>query len=82
MTLSKKYNWTHWSFCRAGRGRCVVAVRDIEPLELVLTDWPVVVGPSRQTQLTCVECLKLVDGSVRCKQCNFPICRYVNYTVW
>lgn len=29
------------------RGRFAIATRDIEPTELVMADWPMVVGPSR-----------------------------------
>jgi len=29
------------------RGRFAVATRDIQPTELVIADWPMVVGPSR-----------------------------------
>ena len=29
-------------------GRFLVAVRPIRPLEVIMTDWPLVVGPSRQ----------------------------------
>jgi len=53
----------------------VIATRDLKPLDLILSDTPVVVGPSRQRLLVCVECLKVVDGSTRCKDCNFPLCR-------
>ena len=28
----------------------------------------------RQQKIVCVECLRPVDGNVRCPDCNFPIC--------
>ena len=56
------------------KGRCVIATRDIQPMELIISDTPVVVGPSRQRLLVCVECLQVVDGSVRCADCGLPLC--------
>ena len=56
------------------KGRIVVATRDIKPLELIMSDEPFVIGPSRQQQIVCVECLVPVDGNIRCKDCNFPLC--------
>jgi hypothetical protein len=57
------------------KGRIVVATRDIKPLELIMSDEPFVIGPSRQQQIVCVECLLPVDGSIRCQDCNFPLCQ-------
>ena len=57
------------------KGRVVVATRDIKPLELIMSDEPFIIGPSRQQQLVCVECLLPVDGKVRCPDCNFPLCK-------
>ena len=57
------------------KGRVVVATRDIKPLELIMSDDPFIIGPSRQQQIVCIECLAPVDGKVRCIDCNFPLCR-------
>ena len=57
------------------KGRVVVATRDIKPLELIMSDEPFIIGPSRQQQLVCVECLLPVDGKVRCLDCHFPLCK-------
>ena len=57
------------------KGRVVVATREIQPLELIMADTPFIIGPSRQQQIVCVECLTPVDGRIRCKDCNYPICR-------
>merc|ERR1711963_35027 len=46
------------------KGRVVVATRDVKPLELIISDEPFIIGPSRQQQLVCVECLLPVDGKV------------------
>ena len=38
-------------------GRHMVATRDIEPLEIILEERPLVMGPCRDGNLVCVECL-------------------------
>ena len=38
-------------------GRFMVATRDIEPLETILEERPLVMGPCRDGSLVCVECL-------------------------
>jgi len=55
-------------------GRCVVATRDISPLELIIQDEAVVIGPQYEAEATCVQCLGRVDGSVVCDACNFLFC--------
>jgi len=55
-------------------GRCVVATRDIKPLELIIQDEAVVIGPQYEAEATCVQCLGRVDGSVVCDACNFLFC--------
>ena len=57
------------------KGRYAEAVRTIQPTELILSDRPLVVGPSRQQQVVCVECLQPVDGSISCDNCHFPLCQ-------
>ena len=55
-------------------GRSVVAVRDIEPLELVLWDSPAALGPKMGCSPVCLQCLKPADGRFRCENCNWPVC--------
>ena len=55
-------------------GRYVVAVRDIEPLELVMWDNARALGPRMGCPPVCLQCLKPVDGSFRCEKCNWPVC--------
>ena len=43
----------------------MVATRDIEPLELILTEDPAVVGPYSKTSVGCLQCFKKVDGKYR-----------------
>ncbi len=66
------------------KGRYAEATRDIKPTELIVRDKPLVVGPSRQQQVVCVECLVPVDGSIRCPDCGFPLCKpdCADTTLW
>ena len=55
------------------RGRHLIATRDIQPLELVLRDTPVVIGPATKTPPVCLECLKAIPNGTaafRCRQCR------------
>jgi len=60
---------------REGVGRLVVASRDIEPLELIMWDTAAAMGPRMGSPPVCLQCLKAVDGSFRCEECNWPMCR-------
>ena len=51
-------------------GRHLVASRDIAPLELVLWDTAVVVGPCADSVPVCLECMDKVDGSYQCPHCQ------------
>jgi len=59
---------------REGVGRYVVAVRDIEPLELVMWDSAAALGPRMGCAPCCLQCLKPVDGSYFCQVCSWPVC--------
>jgi len=59
---------------KEGVGRYVVAVRDIEPLELVMWDNAAALGPRMGCPPVCLQCLKPCDGSFRCEKCNWPMC--------
>ena len=52
----------------------MVASRDIDPLELILSEGPAVVGPYSKTSLGCLQCLRKVDGSYTCTNCGLPVC--------
>ena len=52
----------------------MVACRDIDPLELILSEHPAVVGPYSKTSLGCLQCLRRVDGSYTCPDCGLPVC--------
>ena len=59
---------------REGRGKCLVATRDIQPGELILRDQPIVQSPYTKTKPQCLQCARRVDGSYRCRKCGFPMC--------
>lgn len=54
--------------------RFMVAARDINPLELILIEEPAVVGPYSKSSIGCLQCFKKVDGTYRCRRCQFPMC--------
>ena len=47
-----------------GVGRMMVATRDIQPLETILEERPLVTGPCRDGSLVCVECLVSIKSTV------------------
>eukprot|EP00088_Acartia_fossae_P007796 TRINITY_DN13658_c0_g1_i4.p1 TRINITY_DN13658_c0_g1~~TRINITY_DN13658_c0_g1_i4.p1 ORF type:complete len:561 (-),score=83.36 TRINITY_DN13658_c0_g1_i4:334-1905(-) len=59
---------------KPGKGKCLVAARDIEAMELILFDQALVVGPRNITDQVCLECGKEVDGKYCCGICKFPMC--------
>ena len=59
---------------RSGKGRCLVATRDIKPMELIMIDAAIAHGPQNLTSPVCLECGKAVDGSYTCGMCNMPLC--------
>lgn len=52
-------------------GRFMVATRDIEPLETILEERPLVMGPCRDGSLVCVECLVSVVKRVYTSNVSF-----------
>jgi len=59
---------------KPGVGRCIQAVRDIEPLEVILTDTPAVKGPHHDSVPVCLQCLRVHEGDYFCSDCNLPFC--------
>ena len=60
-------------------GRYLVATRRIEPLETILTEPALCVGPCRDGQLVCVECLNTLDQvTSTCPACQLPLCGSVS----
>jgi len=60
---------------KPGKGKCVVATRDIEALELIIFDQATVVGPRNISNEVCLECGANVENSdYCCGICKFPMC--------
>ena len=51
-----------------------MATRDIQPLELVQSEHPLVVGPYTKSRPQCLACFRLLSGDYHCPGCNFPMC--------
>eukprot|EP00092_Neocalanus_flemingeri_P000460 GFUD01000489.1.p1 GENE.GFUD01000489.1~~GFUD01000489.1.p1 ORF type:complete len:526 (+),score=117.42 GFUD01000489.1:104-1681(+) len=67
------YPWTVQK--REGVGRVLVAVRDIEHLEVILEDEPVGLSPTQDTPQMCLQCFKLIpDVNPFICLCGFPMC--------
>jgi len=56
------------------QGRHIVAVRDIEELEVIMEDNPVAVGPLHATEPMCLECNSVVGPAEYLCDCGFPMC--------
>jgi len=57
------------------KGRCLVATRDISPLEIVLHDQPALVAPDHLQGEVCLGCLQeLEDDAVSCALCGSSLC--------
>ena len=56
----------------------MVAVRDIQPLEMILWEEPAVVGPYSKSTIGCLQCFKKLNthspNLYTCSKCNFPMC--------
>jgi len=58
-----------------GKGRYYVATRDIQPLELILSEQPASTGPYTKTLPQCLGCGIRGPLTVTCKVCGFPLCQ-------
>ncbi len=54
----------------------MVAARNIDPLELILTEEPAVVGPYSKTLIGCLQCSRKLNPLTAhpCSGCGFPVC--------
>lgn len=52
----------------------MVAKRDIEAGDLIFYEDPMLTGPNHSITPSCLDCMKKVDGSYHCPNCNFPVC--------
>ena len=61
-------------------GRYLVATRDLEPMELVLSDLAAASGPLHEDTVVCLGCLKALslpsaDSAIAiCQDCGLPFC--------
>ncbi len=73
MSDSDAYRICH----RDGVGRCLVAARDLEPLDVILEDTPAAVGPEEFSYENgvCVACYRQIDAaaSFQCDECGFEL---------
>ena len=59
----------------AGRGRGLLATRDIRPRETVLVEMAALTGPSLHTGPVCPACLApLAPPFLPCSACGLPVC--------
>jgi len=61
---------------REGRGRCLVATRQLEVGDLVLEEQPAVLGPRQLSPVCCLGCcrpLRYADITW-CPECSLPLC--------
>ncbi|KAL1497645.1 hypothetical protein ABEB36_008568 [Hypothenemus hampei] len=83
----KKHWKEHKSFCRpfevvenSQKGKCLVATRDLQPGDLILTEYPLIYGPRphvvEEGPVPCPGCCRLIipEEAARCEGCDFPIC--------
>lgn len=57
-------------------GRCLVAIRNISPGEIVIQEAPLISGPLQTTPPICLGCYNLLTefNSRDCERCGWPIC--------
>ncbi|XP_050308455.1 SET domain-containing protein SmydA-8-like isoform X2 [Anthonomus grandis grandis] len=61
-------------------GKCLIATRDLQPGDLILTENPLVYGPRphmvEEGPIPCPGCCRLIipDKAARCEGCDFPVC--------
>ncbi|XP_064097941.1 SET domain-containing protein SmydA-8-like [Macrobrachium nipponense] len=55
-------------------GRHLVASRDLEVDDLIITEAPLVLGPKQDTEPVCLGCYKRISGNYRCSRCTWPMC--------
>ena len=58
-------------------GRCVIASRNLDPLETILVDKAIAIGPMENADDTvpCIACLTPLTELSFCPQCKLPLCQ-------
>jgi len=59
-----------------GKGKCLVATREISPSEVILIDTPIIQTPYTKSKAQCLQCSRKLSKSSHyiCKGCGFPMC--------
>lgn len=79
----QKSDWQrHKSICQAwqvqtfsNRGRCLIATRDLKPGDTIITESPIVWGPSPHNEVRlCVGCGDK-EAWARCPNCSWAACK-------
>ena len=60
-----------------GKGRVVIAARDIKAGEAVITEHPLVKGPGNKTPPSCLQCLKKLESDTTCTVCGWSAMKRV-----
>lgn len=57
-------------------GRCLVAARDIEPGEVILSDCPLFQAPNAEEKnnVTCLGCCLIAQDPESCPKCGWSVC--------
>ena len=69
---------------KEGRGRCLVASKQIEVGDIVLEERPVAWGPKQLSPVCCVACCSplFYTQIVWCERCSLPLCsQVINYQI-
>ncbi|XP_022900337.2 SET domain-containing protein SmydA-8 [Onthophagus taurus] len=58
-------------------GRYIVASKDLNPGEIILSEAPLVVGPCAGCKVICIACYQLLENSnyAKCFECGWPLCK-------
>ena len=57
-----------------GAGRGLVASRNIETKEVILINFPAVIGPQTGSGTICLNCFLKQSSSLTCPACSLPVC--------
>lgn len=57
-----------------GKGKSLVATRDINHSDLIMRDQAIVTCPYTKSKAQCLQCHRRVSGQYKCPRCGFPMC--------
>lgn len=82
----KEHQKAHWKHHKAAcvpfktvneeNGKILVAIRNIEPGEKIITKLPLIVGPITVKDVICVSCFRKIDenSTEKCSSCDLKLC--------